>query len=174
MSRLRLAGWALAALGVVALVVGVVLLISGGDSAPQAGGGSGGSLGRELRSARRAQAPFGALTEADVHVGQRLLHVVVADDESERGQGLRRRSDIGSYQGMLFVFPAPSSASFTMSTVPVPLDIGFYDAGGRLVDRLRMAPCAGTESQCPLYRPSGAFLYALETLADGLPEGSLH
>ena len=54
-----------------------------------------------------ASAPFAGLTEAQLGVGGRCLHVVVADDETERVQGLRQRSDIGPYDGMLFVFDAP-------------------------------------------------------------------
>jgi uncharacterized membrane protein (UPF0127 family) len=74
---------------------------------------------------------------------------------------------------MLFVFPEDSSSAFTMSTVPVALDIGFYDAAGVRVSKLRMAPCAQSESECPLYRPAGPFRYALETLGGRLPPGPL-
>jgi uncharacterized membrane protein (UPF0127 family) len=74
---------------------------------------------------------------------------------------------------MLFAFTAPSTVGFTMSTVPVPLDIGFYDAHGAVVDHLRMKPCAGTDQSCPVYRARGPFSYALETLAGGLAPGRL-
>jgi uncharacterized membrane protein (UPF0127 family) len=74
---------------------------------------------------------------------------------------------------MLFVFDGPTSTGFTMSTVPVALDIGFYDSDGRPVDRLRMEPCAGSEAACPVYRADGPFRFALETLAGDLPRGRL-
>ena len=60
-----------------------------------------------------------------------------------------------------------------MSTVPVPLDIGFHDAQGEVVDRLLMKPCPDSQSQCPLYSPKAEFTYALETLKGDLPEGPL-
>ncbi len=60
-----------------------------------------------------------------------------------------------------------------MSTVRVPLDIGFYDARGRVVDHLRMEPCAGSDAECPSYEAHGRFTYALETLAGDLPEGRI-
>ena len=56
-------------------------------------------------------------------------------------QGLRGRSDLGPYDGMLFVFDGPTDAAFTMSGVPVPLDIGFYDADGAPGLGQRMEPC---------------------------------
>jgi len=117
--------------------------------------------------------PFPGLTETTVSVGDERLRVVLADAPDERSQGLRRRETLGPYDGMLFVYLEPVETSFTMSTVPVPLDIAFYGADGRVVSRLRMEPCAGTEAECPLYRPGGEFVYALETLADELPRGRL-
>ena len=153
------------------LVAGLVVVLgSGSDSGPARPGGS---VAGALADASPASAPFEGMTRTQVRVGDRTMSVVVADDLSERYQGLRQRHDIGSYDGMLFVFDAPTTTGFTMSTVPVPLDIGFYDARGRVVDRLRMRPCAHDESSCPLYRASGAFTYALETLADDLPAGRL-
>jgi uncharacterized membrane protein (UPF0127 family) len=85
-----------------------------------------------------------------------------------------RRNDLGSYDGMLFVFDRPTSSSFTMSDVPVPLDIGWYDAAGRPVDRLLMQPCPdGTVADCPAYSSRGPYSYAVETLGGELPGGAL-
>jgi hypothetical protein len=60
-----------------------------------------------------------------------------------------------------------------MSTVPVGLDIGFYRADGRPVGQRRMRPCAGSETECPVYRVRASFRYALETLVGRLPRGRL-
>ena len=73
---------------------------------------------------------------------------------------------------MLFVFDGPTDAAFTMSTVPVALDIGFYDTKGRLVsaahdEAVRRRP----RLDCPTYRADEPFTYALETL--GMPRASL-
>jgi uncharacterized membrane protein (UPF0127 family) len=106
-------------------------------------------------------------------VGGSSLRVVVADDAGERSTGLRKRRTLGPYDGMLFAYPESVIEAYTMSTVPVALDIAFYDTAGRLVNRLRMEPCAGSESACRSYFPKGEFRYALETLADELPTGRL-
>jgi uncharacterized membrane protein (UPF0127 family) len=99
--------------------------------------------------------------------------VVVAKTERQREVGLRRRANLGRYDGMLFVFPGDTQVGFTMSTVPVALDIGFYRRDGRVVDRLHMLPCAGSDASCPVYSARGPFRYTVETLSGGLPGGTL-
>ena len=63
------------------------------------------------------------------------MRVVVADDRRRARAGpAGGRRDLARYDGMLFVFDGrPALGSFTMSTVPVPLDIVFYDADGEPV-----------------------------------------
>ena len=131
------------------------------------------SVGAAVRAASPAQTPFRGLTTTTVHVGGKALHVVIAKTDSQRQRGLRQRSDVGRYDGMLFVFPATTNVGFTMSTVPVSLDIGFYRSDGHTVDALRMVPCSGTDATCPVYRARTPFRYALETLPGGLPAGAL-
>ena len=130
-------------------------------------------VGSAVRAASPAQSPFRGLTSTTVHVGAKPLHVVVAKTDSQRQRGLRQRSDLGRYDGMLFVFSTTTGVGFTMSTVPVSLDIGFYGSDGRTVDTLRMVPCSGTDATCPIYRARKSFRYTLETLAGALPAGAL-
>lgn len=159
--------------GAIGVVVAVVLVArdgggSGETSAPVA------SAGAPFRlTPKPASAPFQGLTEAQLGVGGRCLRVVLADDMTERVQGLRERSDLGPYDGMLFVFEQEVNGAFTMSTVPVPLEIGFYTADGTPVSRRHMKPCPRAEADCPDYRSSGPFTYALETLGGALPAGAL-
>jgi len=126
-----------------------------------------------VRAATPASAPFPDLTATIVHLGGRAVFVVIAETEVEREAGLRQRATLGPYGGMLFVFSSDSRVGFTMSTVPVALDIGFYGANGRTVDRLRMWPCPHPESECPVYQARHSFRYAVETLAGRLPRGNL-
>ena len=155
----------------VVLVGGGLLLVLRRDDETAAPGGP---LGSVLAGAPPATAPFTGLTEVRLGIGGDCRHVVVADDTDERATGLMRRNDLGSYDGMLFVFDGPTSSSFTMSDVPVPLDIGWYDAAGRPVDRLRMLPCPdGTVADCPAYSSRGPYSYAVETLGGELPGGAL-
>lgn len=117
-------------------------------------------------------AAFG-LEEISV-AGQRWL-VAVADVAAERFQGLRRVADLGALDGMLFVWESDTETSFTMRTVPIPLEVGLFDGDGRLLEVVAMAPC-GDRDDCPLYSGSSPFRYAVERPAGGweaVPIGSL-
>jgi uncharacterized membrane protein (UPF0127 family) len=149
------------------LIAGVASYLLLGDDDPAPAGPA-----VVASDARPATEPFAHLTETTIVVGDEELRVVIADDESERYEGLRRRESIGPYDGMLFVYDDSSARSFTMATVPIALDIGFYDVRGRVVNRLRMEPCPSGNS-CPSYLSERPFRYALETLAGELPEGTL-
>jgi uncharacterized membrane protein (UPF0127 family) len=161
---MRRVALALLVVGAIGIVVAVIVTRVGSDGAPA----------RALRLATRpAVAPFGGLTETRLGVGARCLRVVVADDDAERTEGLRQRASLGAYDGMLFVFDEARDYRFTMSTVPVPLDIGFYRADGSPVARRHMTPCPRSERDCPTYGAGAPFAYALETLAQKLPGGAL-
>jgi len=161
---------AAALVGVGIVLVGVGIWRSTHDDATAS---SASLLDHAVRNTVPAKQPFRGLTATTVTVGGRSMRLVVADDVDERTMGLRRRRDIGPYDGMLFVFDEPTTQAFTMSTVPVPLDIGFYDPSGRVVDRLRMEPCPGSEVECPQYSSSGPFVYAIEALTGHLPRGRI-
>jgi uncharacterized membrane protein (UPF0127 family) len=160
----------LLAIAVALLVGGLVLLLRDDDDAPAPAA----PLGSVLARARPAVAPFEGLTEVRLDIGGDCRRIVVADAGGERAVGLMRRRDLGPYDGMLFVFERPTQGAFTMSQVPVPLDIGWYDATGRPVDRTLMQPCAGLPVlDCPSYRSRGPYNYAVETLEGELPDGGL-
>jgi uncharacterized membrane protein (UPF0127 family) len=151
------------------LGAGLALSLLGASTA----GASAPPVSAALRVARPATEPFPDLTQTTIRLGGRALLIVIAQTQTEREAGLRQRATLGPYRGMLFVFRGDTSVGFTMSTVPVALDIGFYGANGRTLDRLRMRPCPHPESDCPVYEASHPFRYAVETLAGRLPRGSL-
>ena len=119
-----------------------------------------------LADPRAAVAPFEGLTEARVTVEDEELRVVIADEPAERGQGLRGRDALGPYDAMLFVFPEDTDGPFTMSQVPVDLDIRWLSVDGRVVSETRMAACPdGDDHSCPRYEPGATYRFALETIA---------
>jgi uncharacterized membrane protein (UPF0127 family) len=150
------------AAGAVVLIAGIVTLIawkSSGDGAAETRG--------VITNITPARAPFTGWTAGTIEVGGRKRHVVIADDSGERVQGLRGKADAAPYDGMVFVYPAPLIEPYTMATVLAPLEITFFDARGRVVDRIHMEPCKGTDTTCPTYQSRAPFQYALET-ADGV------
>jgi uncharacterized protein len=78
---------------------------------------------------------------------------------AQRGRGLmfRKRAPV---DGMLFVFPTPTSGGFWMKNTLVPLKIVFFDAAGRRVRTMRMTPC--TNDPCRIYDPGRPYRFALE------------
>jgi uncharacterized membrane protein (UPF0127 family) len=126
------------------------------------------SFADPLADARPAVAPFEGFTEATVAVDGEELRVVIADEPDERRRGLRERDTLGPYDAMLFVFPADTDGPFTMSSVPVDLDIRWLAADGTVVAATRMVACPeGGDSGCPRYEPGVAYRFALETIAAG-------
>jgi uncharacterized membrane protein (UPF0127 family) len=102
------------------------------------------------------------IPSAEVTVGDDRLRVWVADDPDERGQGLRQVERLPEgIDGMLFVFPEPSTPSFVMLGALIPLDLWFFDKHGRMVGSATMEPCA--EEPCPRYSPPVEVVWALET-----------
>jgi uncharacterized protein len=161
----------LISLGGVLLAYAAVQALSHEDPAPADAEGT--TLGAALRRAEPAEDPFVGWTAAEITVGGREMDVVIADEVGERGQGMRGRSDLGPYDGMLFVYGTDTLPAFTMSGVPVPLDLGVYAANGDELDRLEMVPCESTDSECPTYVADVPFRFAIEALEGELPEGAL-
>jgi uncharacterized membrane protein (UPF0127 family) len=73
--------------------------------------------------------------------------------------------------GMLFVFPHAQNAPFWMKDTRIPLDAGFLDTQGRLLEVISMPPC--TRDPCPLYAPHSAYRYVLEMRAGWFTEHGL-
>ena len=126
--------------------------------------------GRSLTAcAAKPAAPLG-LTEVGLGVGDQCLRGSSPTSRPKR-PGTAGPSQHTPYDGMLFVYDGPSDSAFTMSGVPVPLDIGFYRGDGEPVSRRRMEPCPADEVDCPAYS-SVARTCALETEAGALVSGA--
>jgi uncharacterized membrane protein (UPF0127 family) len=93
--------------------------------------------------------------------------VLLAERDEQRQQGLMEVTDLGGYEGMLFVWNEDSASSFYMRNTPTPLSIAWVDAEGALVSTADMEPCADVET-CPLYGSEGSYRFALE-----VPKGKL-
>jgi uncharacterized membrane protein (UPF0127 family) len=60
------------------------------------------------------------------------LQLQLALNPAEQAKGLMHRDALGEDQGMLFLFEEPEPRSFWMRNTKIPLDIGYFDASGRL------------------------------------------
>lgn len=77
-----------------------------------------------------------ALPRSDLLVetasSQFRFEVEIADDPSERAQGLMFRESMADNAGMLFLYPAPQQVQFWMKNTPMSLDIVFVRVDGTI------------------------------------------
>ena len=95
----------------------------------------------------------------EIRVGDKPVRVQIAVREEEMQRGLMDRRDLGANEGMLFVYDRPQSMSFWMRNTPTPLDIGFFDRSGKLLEIYPLHPFDETGVQSR----SDELLIALET-----------
>lgn len=93
-----------------------------------------------------------------IQVNNINAEVELALTYDQRSRGLMGRQALERDQGMLFVFPDPAPQKFWMLNTLIPLDVGFFDAGGVLLNVQQMQPDGGKR----IYPSEGPALYALE------------
>jgi uncharacterized membrane protein (UPF0127 family) len=123
-----------------ALLLALCLCALGAGILTAAGSGSGGATARLTLDG----APF---------------RPELALDPAARSKGLMNRIPAPS-DGMLFVFPRPTSGGFWMMNVHVPLVVTFFDKNGKRLVRLSMKPCHS--DPCTIYSPGREYRFALE------------
>jgi uncharacterized protein len=88
------------------------------------------------------------------------LRVEIADNDARRERGLMFRRSLAPKAGMAFVWRRDVDGAFWMKNTLIPLSIAFYDARGRILRILDMAPC--TADPCAVYDPKTTYRGALE------------
>jgi len=81
-----------------------------------------------------------AVQYEDVTINGKTFKLELALDVDTRFKGLSGRTEIPADGGMLFVFPRPTTSAFVMRDCPVPIDIIYLDATGRVVNTYKMTP----------------------------------
>jgi uncharacterized membrane protein (UPF0127 family) len=91
-----------------------------------------------VMSACGQQKSSAASNVESVKIDDEWFHLELALDGTKRFQGLSDRTHIEEDGGMLFVFPKPAQQAFVMRDCPIPIDIIFLDAAGRIVAMHKM------------------------------------
>ena len=80
------------------------------------------------------------LRTVQLHAGMQNITAEVAMTDRERAIGLMHRTQMGTHEGMLFVFERPGVQCFWMKNTLIPLSIAFVDDDGTIVNTDEMKP----------------------------------
>jgi uncharacterized membrane protein (UPF0127 family) len=117
----------------------------------------------------------GGLPTREVAIGGERFLLEVAADAQAQFRGLGGRTVIPRNGGMLFVNASPRPLAFVMRDCPIPIDVAFLDADGRILNVHTMKPepprregesVAAYEGRLPSYPSQGLAQYGIE-LAGG-------
>jgi len=73
-------------------------------------------------------------------IGAVEISAQIVLSREEQRKGLMYREALAPNSGMLFPYPGPRQLSFWMKNTKIPLDIGFFDESGLLMEVHRMVP----------------------------------
>jgi uncharacterized protein len=95
--------------------------------------------------------------------GGNPLCLWLAETDADQERGLMDVTTLGSADGMLFRFPAPTRVGFYMYRTKMPLTVVFVARDGMVIDRVDMDPCPDTDAaKCLVYRAADSYQYAIE------------
>jgi uncharacterized membrane protein (UPF0127 family) len=124
-----------------------------------------------------------ALPTTHVVIGGEPFTLEVARDPAAQYRGLGGRTSIDRHGGMLFVFPVSQILAFVMRDCPIPIDVAFLDADGRVVATHEMQPemprgpgetAIAYEQRLHLYGSGLPAHYAIEMAGGRLRELGVH
>jgi uncharacterized membrane protein (UPF0127 family) len=106
-----------------------------------------------------ALAPANSQTYFPISIGGKDLQLQLALNPAEQQKGLMSRDSLAKDHGMLFLFEQPEQRSFWMRNTRIPLDIGYFDASGQLLEVHKLFP----HDETPVPSSSRNVLIAVET-----------
>lgn len=110
-----------------------------------------------------------------IKIGDTLLNIEIADNQSERTKGLSNREKLATSSGMLFIFDTPKKYQFWMKGMKFPLDMIFIKEG-KVVDFLAHVPVSGNDTQdanLPRYQPTVPIDMLLEVNSGYIEENNI-
>lgn len=108
---------------------------------------------------RSAEETASADTYFPIRFGEATLKLQLALTTAEQQRGLMFRESLEEDHGMLFLFERPKKQGFWMQNTQLPLDIGYLDASGKLLEVHKLFPFDET----PVASRSTDILIAVET-----------
>ena len=84
--------------------------------------------------------PVGSQTYFPISIGGSELQLQLALKPAEQQKGLMFRESLDNDHGMLFIFDRPDKRGFWMRNTRIPLDIGYFDSSGQLLEIHKLFP----------------------------------
>jgi uncharacterized membrane protein (UPF0127 family) len=84
--------------------------------------------------------PVNSQTYFPISIGGSELQLQLALKSAEQQKGLMYRKSLDKDHGMLFLFDRPDKRGFWMQNTRIPLDIGYFDASGQLLEVHKLFP----------------------------------
>ena len=75
-----------------------------------------------------------------ISIGGIELQLQIALKPAEQQKGLMYRESLNKDHGMLFLFDRPDERGFWMRNTRIPLDIGYFDSHGQLLEVHKLFP----------------------------------
>ncbi len=108
--------------------------------------------------ATTAPSPQTTLPRTTLSIGEHVLDVELATDESSREKGLMEKTSLDFNQGMLFVFPRAKQVHFWMKGTALPLSVAYINDKGRIIELHDLKPF----NEHPVSSSSLNIIYVLE------------
>jgi len=106
----------------------------------------------------KEHAPLPASTRFPCRLGNETIYLEMALNLNEMRLGLMFRNNLPKDNGMLFCYEYPRKLSFWMRNTLIPLDIGYFDSTGTLVEIYHMK----ARDETSVTSKSDALQFALE------------
>ena len=84
--------------------------------------------------------PVSSQTYFPISIGGSKLQLQLALKSAEQQKGLMYRENLEDDHGMLFLFDHPDKRGFWMKNTRIPLDIGYFDSNGQLLEIHKLFP----------------------------------
>ena len=84
--------------------------------------------------------PVSSQTYFPISIGGSKLQLQLALKSAQQQKGLMYRESLDNDHGMLFLFDRPDKRGFWMKNTHIPLDIGYFDSNGQLLEIHKLFP----------------------------------
>ena len=105
-----------------------------------------------------------------LRIGGTTLNIKVADDDTERIQGLSGRESLEENEGLLFVFDKQGYYGIWMKDMNFPIDIVWLDQNKKII---HIESAVGPETYPKIFNPPNLSLYVLETPSGFLAKNNI-